>query len=83
MSDESHDLSYFSIPGFVKCVEYLILIGAAVNCGEEKSTPLMIAVQNEDVALVQLLLLHNVNNVKTALQWCLNEEKWKLAGENV
>ena len=73
---------YLSL-GYVKCVEYLILIGGDVNSGRDQSTPLMMAVMKEDTAMVHLLLSHNPDNVKTTLQWCLKEEKWKLSGNNV
>ena len=54
-----------------------------MNSGSDQSTPLMMAVMKEDTAMVHLLLSHNPDNVKTTLQWCLKEEKWKLSGNNV
>ncbi|KAH9504825.1 hypothetical protein Btru_062039 [Bulinus truncatus] len=57
--------------GFLSGAECLIEIGADVNVGHGEETPLFYAVKNNNEKMVDLLLSHEVRDVRTALKLSL------------
>ncbi|PIK33841.1 hypothetical protein BSL78_29336, partial [Apostichopus japonicus] len=61
-------------------VEVLLQLGANVNTGSGRETPLCYACQNNNEEMMILILEQNVSDMQTALKYCLDLEYHHLAG---
>ncbi|KAJ8046650.1 Leucine-rich repeat serine/threonine-protein kinase 2 [Holothuria leucospilota] len=61
-------------------VEVLLQLGADVNSGCGRESPLCFACENDNVKMTMLILQQNVSDMQTALKYCLELEFHHLVG---